>query len=246
MKKLDELYRKSELAFAIFWIVLYVLLSMAADALSAAVGVSQSVTAILLAVMCGVLWDWIGRNDRRAYYGFRAPDYPASRFLFYIPLVIIGMASLWTGIDRYPSAPEIYCNVLTMLCVGFLEEIIFRGFLFRAMAKDNVRTAAIVSSVTFGLGHIVNLLTGKPLADTLVQIVFAIAVGFIMVLIVHRGGSIIPCILFHSLNNAFATLSAPSRMSPQVEMTVSLAMTVVLGLGYVLWLLKALPKKEGA
>ena len=48
-----------------------------------------------------------------------------------------------------------------MLCVGFAEEVIFRGFLFRAMEKDNVKTAIIGSSVTFGLGHVLNLVNGS-------------------------------------------------------------------------------------
>ena len=31
-----------------------------------------------------------------------------------------------------------------MFNVGFIEEIIFRGFLFKMMAKDNVKSAVIV------------------------------------------------------------------------------------------------------
>lgn len=40
-----------------------------------------------------------------------------------------------------------------MLCVGFLEEMIFRGLLFEAIAKENVKKAIIISSVTFGIRH---------------------------------------------------------------------------------------------
>lgn len=38
-----------------------------------------------------------------------------------------------------------------MLCVGFLEEVIFRGLLFTAIAKDTIKTAVVLSSVTFGI-----------------------------------------------------------------------------------------------
>ena len=43
-----------------------------------------------------------------------------------------------------------------MLCVGFMEEVIFRGLLFKAIAKDNAKMAIVISSVTFGLGHVLN------------------------------------------------------------------------------------------
>ena len=48
-----------------------------------------------------------------------------------------------------------------MLCVGFLEEVIFRGLLFTAIARNNIKSAVIISSVTFGIGHIINLFNGS-------------------------------------------------------------------------------------
>ena len=65
-----------------------------------------------------------------------------------------------------------------MLCVGFLEETIFRGLPFTAIAKDNIKSAAIISSVTFGIGHIINLFNGSgmDLVNNLCRIVFAVAV----------------------------------------------------------------------
>lgn len=94
-----------------------------------------------------------------------------------------------------------------MLCVGFLEEMIFRGLLFAAIAKDNVKSAIVISSVTFGIGHIINLFNGSgmELVNNLCQIVFAIAVGFLLVTIFYRGGSLLPCILVHSAINTLGT-----------------------------------------
>ena len=246
MNKLNELYRKNEVTFAVLWIAAYVVLSMVGDSLSEAMGVAKLVTLGVQAVMCGVLWAWISKNALKEKYGFRAPDFPASRFLFYMPLALIALLQVAGGVQGAPTAVETVCGVLSMLCVGFLEEVIFRGLLFQAMAKTDVRSAVIVSSVTFGLGHIVNLISGKPLGDTLVQIVFAVTVGFILVLIVHRGGSIIPCVVFHAANNILATLGAAGSLSPQIRLVLSLAEIAVLGWAYVLWLLKALPAKQGA
>ncbi len=79
-----------------------------------------------------------------------------------------------TKLYRFPDA---LLYVISMCCVGFLEEVIFRGLLFRAMEKENLKRAIIVSSLTFGLGHIVNLFngSGKDLVSNMIQIVFAVS-----------------------------------------------------------------------
>ena len=46
-----KLYKKSEITFAILWIVAYVVLSSLADQLSIQIGVIKSVTALLHIVM---------------------------------------------------------------------------------------------------------------------------------------------------------------------------------------------------
>ena len=83
-----------------------------------------------------------------------------------------------------------------MINIGFIEEIIFRGFLYKMMEQDNVKTAIIVSSITFGIGHIINLLNGATLIPTLMQICYAISTGYLFVIIFYKSKSIIPCIIF--------------------------------------------------
>lgn len=81
------------------------------------------------------------------------------------------------------SVLEAFLHVISMLGVGFLEEIIFRGFLFKAMSKTSVKSAILVSSLTFGMGHIVNLLNGRDVLETLLQLCYACAIGFVFVII---------------------------------------------------------------
>lgn len=142
------------------------------------------------------------------------------------------------------SPLETLFYVLSMLCVGFLEELIFRGFLFRMMEKDNLKSAIIVSSLTFGIGHIVNLVygSGMSLAENLGQILFAVLVGFALVLIFYRGGSLIPCIAFHSANNALGAFARDTGIKPRTEMLVNFLLFALVG-GYALYLIKTLPKK---
>ena len=54
------------------------------------------------------------------------------------------------------------------------------------MEKDNVKTAIIVSSITFGIVHIVNLLNGADLIPTLLQVYYAVAIGYMLVMVFYK------------------------------------------------------------
>ena len=241
---MTKLYKKSEITFAILWIAAYVVLSSLADQLSESLGVVKSVTAALHIVMSLILFFWIRNNDLGEKYGFCRPIVPAKCFLYYLPLVIIASTAFWGGIKLQYGFPGAMLYFISMCCVGFLEEVIFRGLLFRAMEKDNLKTAIIVSSLTFGLGHIVNLVngSGKDAVSNIVQIMFAVLVGFVLVLIFYYGKSLIPCILFHSANNALKVFSAEGNLSPQTEMVLNLILIFVVLGGYAFYLIKTFQK----
>ena len=97
-----------------------------------------------------------------------------------------------------------------MINIGFLEEIIFRGILYKSIKKDNQKLAMIISSITFGIGHIVNLLNGANLVPTLLQICYAIAIGYLFVTIFNKSKSLIPCIITHIAVNSFSVLGVNS------------------------------------
>ncbi len=243
---MTKLYRKSEITFAILWIVAYVVLTSLADQLSESIGIIKSVTAALHVVMSLILFFWIKNNHLSRKYGFCRSEVPARRFLYYLPLVIVASTAFWNGVRIQYSAAETVLFIVSMCCVGFLEEVIFRGLLFRAMEKNNLKSAIIVSALTFGIGHIVNLFngSGKDLASSLIQIAFAVLVGFVLVLIFYHGKSLIPCILFHSANNALKVFDAEGNFSPQTEMIINLVVIVVVLGGYLFYLVKTFPMKE--
>lgn len=243
---MNRIYKKSEITFAILWIIAYVALSSLADQLSESIGIVKSVTAVLHIAMSLILYAWIRKNGLSEKYGFRRSAVEAKRFLYYLPLAVIASASLWNGISLPLGLPGTVCFVISMCCVGFLEEVIFRGLLFRAMEKDGIRSAVIVSAVTFGMGHIVNLFngSGRDPVSSMVQIVFAILIGFVMVLIFYHGRSLVPCILFHSANNALMAFASESGFSAQAELVINFALIVVVLGGYLLYLFRTFPAKE--
>ncbi len=242
---MTKLYKKSEITFAVVWIAAYVVLSSLADPLSETVGVAKSVTAVLHIAMSLILFFWIRNNKLEEKYGFCRPIVPAKRFLYYLPLILIASTAFWSGIRLQYDIPEALMYFISMCCVGFLEEVIFRGLLFRAMEKDSRKTAMIVSALTFGFGHIVNLFngSGRSPASSFIQVIFAVLVGFVLVLIFYHGKSLIPCILFHSANNALKVFSAESSLSPKAEMLADLALIILVLGGYILYLVRFFPGK---
>ena len=149
---------------------------------------------------------------RTSYYGL-AKVKNAKKYLYFIPLILIVTVNLWNGVNINASSNEIIFHILTMINIGFIEEIIFRGFLFKMMAKNNVKSAVIVSAVTFGAGHIVNLINGADLIPTLIQICYATSIGYLFVVIFIKSKSLIPCIVTHSLVNSLSVFNIENTVS---------------------------------
>ena len=79
-----------------------------------------------------VLFTFLRKNGLQKRYGLCKSSVPARRFLFYVPLVILASGNLWNGAAVNYAPAETVCRIVCMLCVGFLEEVIFRGLLFAA------------------------------------------------------------------------------------------------------------------
>ena len=232
---MKKLYTERPLLFALVLIGIYVVGMSGLESLTPLFGVVSAAGALAASVF---LLFWLRRNGLLQQLGLCSGNTPAKAFLWYVPLAVISLYNLWNGAQLNWDLPETAFFMVKMLCVGFLEELIFRGFLFRALKTEGIGWAVAVSSITFGLGHIVNLFNGSgmALADNLVQIVSATAIGFLYVLLFHRGGSLLPCILSHGVFNA---LNAFSRG----ETPVGRILLLILVVGYSLVLLRTLPKK---
>ena len=244
---MKKLYEKSELTFAIVWIVVYCILQSVANPLNKIIGIEYSASAVFCILQTIALLIFILKNNLRKRYGLCKSPVPAWRFLFYLPLLILASGNLWNGVAvNYPTAAMV-CRIVCMLCVGFLEEVIFRGLLFMAIAKDNIKSAVIISSVTFGIGHIINLFNGSgmDLVSNLCQIVFAVAVGFLLVTIFYRGGSLLPCIVVHSAINTLGTFANDTNLTTEMQL-LHLAVLIVITGAYTLILTRTLPKAQQA
>ena len=242
---LKKLYEKSRIVFAIAWIIAYVVLVSASDNISEDLGISKIVTLPVLIALSAILYFFVRKNGLMEKYGLCKPRISAAKMLFYVPLLVLLTANLWYGTRLNQSPLETVLYVLSMFCVGFLEEMIFRGLLFQAMAKDGVKSAIIVSSVTFGIGHLVNLINGSgaELLPNLLQVMYAVAVGFAFVMIYCKTKSLMPCILTHSVFNGLSAFANEAAMTPKRQIISGVLLAVIAG-GYALYLVLSVKEER--
>lgn len=238
---MKKLYEKEPVWFAVLWIGIYVLGFSNADSLSDTIGIPKLLTVPVGLVMSLVLWRFLRKNHLFQRFGLCKGHGNGKQFLWYLPLVAITTVNLWSGVRGGVPFREGCLHVLSMCCVGFLEEVIFRGLLFQGMRRSNVLPAVIVSSLTFGMGHIVNLLLGESVLDTVLQLIYASAVGFCYTACFLAGGSILPCILSHVLINSTSIFAPEPTQSGQI---LTAAVQTVLGVSYGLWLLRVWKRQE--
>lgn len=236
---MTKLYEKNGVLFAIIWIVVYVVGLSLADNLSIEIGIQKSVSLLLCIVLTLVAILWIKKNNYMAKFGLCKPQVSADKMLYYIPLVLLATMNIWYGFTMNMSVVESLLYVFSMLLVGFLEEIIFRGFLFVEMARDNVKTAVIVSSVTFGIGHIVNLFNGSgaDLFSNVLQVIYAIAAGFMFTIIFLKTKSLWPCIITHSVLNASGAFANEAAATTLLQIGTATALTVI-AIGYSIYIVR--------
>ena len=252
-----KLYDKNPVAFALCWIGLYVVVMNIAlqvcdgfDNLAEKTVGQMLVPVICIAALAAASTVWIVKNGLAQQIGLcRFRGKPAA-YLWFIPLIIMSCTNLKNGLAVTTPLEIVLLMAANTALAGYVEEIIFRGFLFRAMAKDNLRSAIIVSAVTVGVGHIVNLMNTADTLGVVLQVCYAIVIGFLYTVIVYKGGSLLPCIASHMFVNGSSVFAREQGPFDQLVETVfgggnanivpicSAVLLILLSGTYALWLWK--------
>ena len=254
---MKKLYEKNEIGFALVWIGLYLLLMNVALQFAGGMDdlASKTVGQLIVPVACALVLAvastaWIVRNGLTKKYGLCAFKGSGKKFLWFIPLIAVSCINFINGVGLSAPLAVTLLMAANLALAGYVEEIIFRGFLFRAMEKDGLRSAIIVSAVTFGAGHIVNLMNTDDTLGVLLQVCYAVAAGFMFTLIVYKGGSLIPCIISHMVINGaspFALEAGPftnlvgavfGQATPDLVSACSAVILLVVSGGYAWYLWK--------
>ena len=172
-----------------------------------------------------------------AQYGFqRQPLAGADKVWFYLPLVLIEILPLAIyGVAKGHGAGYYATMLLFTVMIGFNEETYFRGLVLHFLQNKSTRWAIWGSSVIFGLLHSANLLGGKDVLYTVLQILFAFLVGLVLAELLVQTGSLWVLIVWHAAHDFI------SYITPEVLDTgalVLLGVQVAILLAYVVVLQK--------
>ncbi len=225
-----KLYEKNELTFALLWILVYCVVSIP---IRGALGDESIVMTAALAVLAAGILAFVKKFGLEEKYGLVKWSGRAKDYLFFLPMLILMTGNLWGGVGvAYSGLAQVFA-VISMLLIGVIEELIFRGFLFRALLKkDPVPVAVTISAVTFGIGHIVNLLAGQGGIESLIQVLFAIAWGFLFTFVFYKSGSLWICIFVHGMVDVFSKFAASESTSDYFYVGA----TILVSIAYCLYL----------
>ncbi len=206
---LKSLRENKPIWHAMVWVAVYVALVNVGDLVVSQFPAAIWATVVLLGCLTITLLAYLKKTGLSSFYGLKRPQAGTMQLaLYFVPLFGIAILQYVKGLQPGLDARIIILTVLLVLCVGFIEELLFRGFLLQALLKKgNLNRAILISGVTFGIGHMINLARGYSAADQLIQIVAAMAIGIALAYCVALTGSIIPGVLFHAFFNLSGTLT---------------------------------------
>lgn len=200
---LKKLYDKNELWFSLLFIFLYCVTTIPVRGEVGDGSIWMLVSTLLITILTVVFVKKYKLEDK---YGLNKLPKNIKRYLYFIPLVILGTCNFWGGFKPQHEGLSLLYALLSMILIGWIEEIIFRGFLLKAIEKRRgLKLAIIISSMTFGIGHILNLVA-QPGFETFLQVIYAIAFGFMFVYVFLKTKSLWPCIILHSVVDFTAML----------------------------------------
>ena len=235
---MKKLFDKNPNTFAIIWIVIYVVGVSITDGISSSIGFPYLITLFFALAVAAVLLIFASKNKLTEYMGLCTFKGDYKKFLFFIPVFLFPVVNIWNGLAVDESIARSLITGGALGIAGIVEEIIFRGLLFTSMLKpDKIKSAVIVSSLTFGIGHIVNLLRGAPVFDTMCQIIYACAIGFCFTMLFYKSKTLIPCIISHFLVNFSSAFGAqPENLG--LAGIINTIFLIAVGIGYGVYLAK--------
>ena len=154
--------------------------------------------------------------------------------LLLLPVIVFSLIPVFNGLN-VKNYNYVFVFIGICLLIGINEELIFRGIIISVLKHRGKKAAIIISSVIFGLFHLVNLIYGAEILDTIVQVIFAFGFGLVMACIRYESGLILPQILVHALWD-FTIKISNTDFLPILDNihSISLALVVVWGVFLVL------------
>jgi membrane protease YdiL (CAAX protease family) len=130
-------------------------------------------------------------------------------FLYGIIIVVMGIVSVFAGPAmpgrQLNTADQILLFTLYMFSIGMAEELLCRGIMAETLLeqygtdKKGTLKAVLISSLIFGLVHLVNLTSGAAFNSIIMQALQAFIFGCLLSTVYFRTGNLWVTIVIHAI-----------------------------------------------
>ena len=151
----------------------------------------------------------------------------------YWPLFLL-MILIMSGPLALPDTGTLAALAAVAFCVGFAEELMFRGLVFHWFEDQSMRRRVLISALAFGAAHLGGLLARDAVAVMLAQSVVAAAVGAVIACARARAQSIWLPIAVHA-GFDFVALAAAGGIGSAFEDTPATVLKLLIP-GIVIWM----------
>lgn len=159
--------------------------------------IGEVISLALLALLMGSRWRQIM---------LISPKYLGIGISMLWPVAFILLINVMVGIQTDASIGHRLLAVVVAILVAIFEEGLFRGVIFKTLQETNWPSQLwgqmAVSALIFGGLHFLNLLQGSSWQGTLMQVIYAFALGMLFAAVAYRTQSLLPTILCHWLIDA--------------------------------------------
>lgn len=158
---------------------------------------SYYVVPFFLAALFGHLWVYRGGSF------FKTIN--AGQYVLYYGIAIAYLFISKSLNMTFKSPLGIVSAIVYIIGIGFHEETIFRGLVANFIGKKYMKDlkgfyfSVAMTSVLFGLIHLVNMTRGVQLLSAVVQSLVAISLGAVFTAIYYRGGNLWALMFLHSV-----------------------------------------------
>lgn len=187
------------------WIMMYGIIYSFSERFSKLFGENHILTVFAIMLYIVVLNIFLKKRKRLSVYGICFPKHWRKKDIGWLmPLLSFPFINMYLK-GNQTMLQNSLITFLLMLFTVFLEELLFRGYLlvylFEKYGIDNKWIGMIISSVLFGMFHIVNLFQGADISYTMIQMLCACGIGLCLCVLVAHYKSIFPGVIVHYLIN---------------------------------------------
>ncbi|HHB0225220.1 CPBP family intramembrane glutamic endopeptidase [Staphylococcus aureus] len=150
-------------------------------------------------------------------------------------LILIIIANALSALKVFDSinftAGTIFLLLASNFMIAFFEEVLTRGIIFNQLLKEySVTKAALLSSVIFGVVHLINLTHNPDFVGVLTQVIYTFFIGVLFAAVYYATKNLWSAIFLHfilDLSSGLQEIASPEKVAHVTQTNVISALLIL-------------------